>query len=79
MMDSNSYGNVWGCRDTDQKGRTIDVNNGNHLLLYNNESYTDLQPGTGTYSAIGLTQSDFFCYSWKFHEDTLGSDHFPII
>ena len=82
MGDFNSHSNVWGCRDTDQKGRIIDVINRNNLLLYNNESYTYLHPGTGTYSAIDLTLADasiFLDYIWKVHDDTWGSDHFPII
>ena len=83
MGDFNSHSNVWGCRDTDQKGRIIeDVINRNNLLLYNNKSYTYLHPGTGTYSAIDLTLADasiFLVYSWKVHDDTCGSDHFPII
>ena len=83
MGDFNSHSNVWGCRDTDQKGRIIeDVINRNNLLLYNNKSYTYLHPGSGTYSAIDLTLADasiFLDYSWKVHDDTCGSDHFPII
>ena len=83
MGDFNSHSNVWGCRDTDQKGRIIeDVINRNNLLLYNNKSYTYLHPGTGTYSALDLTLADasiFLDYSWKVHDDTCGSDHFPII
>ena len=83
MGDFNSHSNVWGCRDTDQKGRIVeDVINRNNLLLYNNKSYTYLHPGTGTYSAIDLTLADasiFLDYSWKVHDDTCGSDHFPII
>ena len=83
MGDFNSHSNVWGCRDTDQKGRIReDVINRNNLLLYNKKSYTYLHPGTGTYSAIDLTLADasiFLDYSWKVHDDTCGSDHFPII
>ena len=84
MGDFNSHSNVWGCRDTDQKGRIIeDVINRNNLLLYNNNiAYTYLHPGTGTYSAIDLTLAEasiFLDYSWKVHNDTCGSDHFPII
>ena len=83
MGDFNSHSNVWGCRDTDLKGRIVeDVINRNNLLLYNDKSYTYLHPGTGTYSAIDLTLADssiFLDYSWKVHDDTCGSDHFPII
>ena len=84
--DFNSHSNVWGCRDTDQKGRIIDVIIINNLLLYNNKytytSYTYLHPGTGIYPAIDLTLADasiFLDNSWKVHDDTCGSDHFPII
>ena len=36
MGDFNSHSNVWGCRDTDQKGRIIeDVINRNNLLMIN--------------------------------------------
>ena len=36
----------------------------------------------GTYSTIDLTldnASIFQDYNWKVHDDTCGSDHFPII
>ena len=59
-----------------------DFINRNNLLLYNNKAYTYLHPGTGNYSAIDLTLADasiFLDYSWKVHDDTCGSDHFPII
>ena len=83
MGDFNSHSNVWGCRDTDQKDRILqDVIKRYNLLLYNNKSYTYLHPGTGTYSAIDLTLADasiFLDYSWNVHDDTCGSDHFPII
>ena len=60
----------------------IPIINKNNLLLYNNKSYTYLHLGTGMYSAIDLTFADssiFLDYSWKVHDDTCGSDHFPII
>ena len=82
MGDFNSHSNVWGCRDTDQKGRIIDVINRNNILFYNNESHKYLHPGTETYSAIDLTLGDasiFLDYGWKVHDGTCGSDHFPII
>ena len=83
MGDFNSHSNIWGCRDTDQKGRIIeDVINRNNLLLYNNKSYTYLHPGAGTFPAIYLMLADasiFLDYSWKVHDDTCGTGHFPII
>ena len=57
MGDFNSHSNIWGCRDTDQKGRIIeDVINRNNLLLYNNKSYTYLHPGTGTYNRLDISR-----------------------
>ena len=50
--------------------------------MNNNKSNTYLQPATGTYSAIDLTIWDpnlFLDYNWKLHDDTNGSDHFPIL
>ena len=82
MGDFNSHSNVWRCRDTEQKGIIIDVINRNNLRLYNNKAYTYLHPRTGTFSAIDLTLADasiFLDNSWKVHDDTCGSDHFPII
>ena len=83
MGDFNSHSNIWGCRNTDQKGKLIeDFINKNNLLLYNNKSYTYLHPGTGTFSAIDLTLCDpsvYLDFSWKVHDDSCGSDHFPVI
>ena len=83
MCDFNSPRNVWGCRDTVQRGRIIeDVINRNNLLLYIYKSYTYLHPGTGAYSALNLALADasiFLDYSCKVHDDTCRSDHFPIL
>ena len=84
MGDFNSHNNIWGCIDTNQKGKLVEATiNRNNLCLYNNnKSYTYLHPASGSYSSIDLTLSDpsiFLDYSWKVHDDTCGSDHFPII
>ena len=50
--------------------------------MYNKKSNTYLHPAEGTYSAIDLTIFDpnlFLNYNWKVHDDTCGSDHFPIL
>ena len=50
--------------------------------MYNNKSNTHLHPATGTYSAIDLTICDpnlLLDYNWQVHDDTCGSDHFPIL
>ena len=50
--------------------------------MYNNKSNTYLHPATGTYFAIDLSICDpslFLDYNWKVHDDTCGTDHFPIL
>ena len=50
--------------------------------MYNNKSNRYLHPATGTYSAIYLTicgPNLFLNYNWKVHNNTCGSDHFPIL
>ena len=84
MGDFNSHNELWGCRDTNSKGRNMEsfINRNNICLYNNNKTNTYLSPASGTYSAIDLTMSDptvFLDYSWRAHEDTCGSDHFPLI
>ena len=46
------------------------------------ESSNHLSSSSGTFSAIDLTLSDpatIIEYNWRVHEDSCGSDHFPII
>ena len=68
---------------TDKKGKVIEsLLNQHQLCMYNNKSNTYLHPATGTYSAIDLSICDpslFLDYNWKIHDDTCGSDHFPIL
>ena len=51
------------------------------LCIFNDGTDTYLHPGNGSYSAIDLTVTDqsLLDFSWKFHDDLCGSDHFPII
>ena len=56
--------------------------NNNNLCLHNRKAQTHLSSSSGTFSAIDLTLSDpatFIEYNWRVHEDSCGSDHFPII
>lgn len=48
----------------------------------NDKANIYLNPATGSYSVIDLSLCDptiYMDYSWKVHDDTCGSDHFPII
>ena len=83
MGDFNSHNEIWGSNKTDKKGKIIEsLLNKHHLCIYNNRSNTYLHRATGTYSVIDLTICDlnlFLDYDWKVHNDTCGSDHFPIL
>ena len=83
MGDFNAHSSLWGCRDTNVKGRQIeDLISEHNLCLLNDKSQTYLHPATGSYSSLDLT----FCspevapdFIWKVDEDLHGSDHFPIL
>ena len=83
MGDFNSHNQIWGSRDTNKRGHTIEnFMNTNHLCLLNNESPTYLHPATGTHSVIDLTLSNptiYLDYNWKTSLDNCRSDHYPII
>ena len=83
MGDFNSHNEIWVSKKTDKKGEVIEsLLNRHQLCMYNNKSNTYLHPASGTYSAIDLSICDpslFLDYNWKVHDDTCGSDHFPIL
>ena len=83
MRDFNSHNQIWGSRDTNERGRKIEnFMNKNNLCLLNNKSPSYLHPATGTHSVIDLILSDptiYVDYNWKTNEDNCGSDHYLII
>ena len=83
MGDFISHNEIWGSKKTNKKGKVIGpLLNQHQLCIYNNKSNTYQYPATGTYSAIDLSTCDpslFLDYNWKVHDDTCGSDHFPIL
>ena len=83
MGDFNSHNQIWGSRDTNERGCKIEnFMNKNNLCLLNNKSPTYLHPATGTHSVIDLTLSDptiYLDYNWKTNKDNCGSDHYLII
>ena len=83
MGDFNSHNILWGSRTTNKRGQTLEkIINNNNLCLHNQKAQTHLSSSSGTFSAIDLTLSDpatFIEYNWRVHEDSCGSDHFPII
>ena len=82
MGDFNSHHTLWGCLNTNDKGRKIEKFITNHdLVMLNNKSSTYLHPATGSYSSIDLTICSpeiFPDFNWKVVDDLHGSDHFPI-
>ena len=83
LGDFNSHNTVWGCLQTNEKGKNLEnIINSNNLCILNNKSPPYLNSFTGSYSAIDLTLTDhssYMDYTWKVHNDLCGSDHFPII
>ena len=66
--DFNSH-NIWGCRSTNHKGKTLEnIINNNNLGLFNKKSPTHLDPSSATYSDIDLTLCDtslFLDFTWR--------------
>ena len=82
MGDFNSHDEIWGSKKTEKKGKIIEpLLNKHHLSIYNNRPNTYPHPAKGTYSVIDLICDPnlFLDYDWKVHDDTCGSDHFPIL
>ena len=82
MGDFNSY-EIWESKKTNKKNKIIEsLLNKHQLYMNNNRSNTHLNPATGPYSAIDLIICDsnlFLGYDWKVHDNTCGSDYFPIL
>ena len=56
MGDFNSHHALWGCMNTNEKGRIIeDFITEHDLVLLNDKSSTYLHPATGSYSSLDLT------------------------
>ena len=81
--DFNSHDTLWGCKDTNKKGKMLEkVINENDMCLLNNGAYTYVNPSSGNHSAIDLRICDptaYMDFAWNVYDDTRGSDHFPIL
>ena len=82
LGDFNAHNDLWGCRDTNANGNTMEDFIGRHgLCLFNDKSPTYLHPATGYFSAIDLSLCSptiFMDFQWEVGCDQCGSDHFPI-
>ena len=78
MGDFNSHHTLWGCTNTNDKGRIIeDFITKHDLVLLNDKSSTYLHPATGSYSSLDLTICSpgiFPDFNWKVVDDLHGSD-----
>ena len=83
LGDFNSHNTIWGCQKTNKKGSDLEkFINDNNFCILNNKIPTYLNPSTGSHSTIDITLSDpssYLDYIWKVHNNSCGSDHFPII
>ena len=81
-MDSNAHHPAWGSDRPDRRGEIIeDWINENDLIILNDGSPT-YETHNGNYTHIDLTicsPSIAAQLNWYVHEDTVHSDHFPII
>ena len=68
--DFNEHSGLWGCSDTNDRGKILE------------DFITENNLCSGSFKAIDLSlchPSLYFDYEWKVFEDSHGSDHFPII
>lgn len=82
MGDFNAHSEIWGCSNTDLRGRIVVSMLGEYDLdLLNDGSPTFLSLSNGSQSAIDLTISSEHCNNvlWEAIGDQHGSDHFPIL
>ena len=83
MNDFNSHNIIWGCKEINQKGKTLEtIIYENNLCLLNTGIQTYINPSSGNTSAINFTISDpsiYIDFSWQVYKDTCGSNHFPIL
>ena len=82
LGDFNGHNTLWGSKDTNRRGKTIeDFINANNLCIFNDKRNTYLHPATGSYTAIDLSlchPSIYLDFTWDVGDDLCGSDHFPI-
>ena len=83
LGDFNSHNTLWGCKDTNKKGRMLEkVINENDTCLLNNGAFTYVNRSSGNHSAVNLSLCDSTAhmdFTWNGYDDTGGSDHFPIL
>ena len=80
LGDFNSHNNLWGCKDTNKKGKMLEkVINENDMCLLNNGAFTYVNPSGGNHSAIDLSLCDptaYMDFAWNVY-DTCDSRALP--
>ena len=83
LGEFNNPNTLWRCKDTNKKGKILEkVINENDMCLLNNGTLTYVNLSRKNHSAIDLTicnPSVYIDFTWTVHDDTCGSDHFPIM
>jgi len=83
MGDLNAHNTIWGGDRVDPRGRMVeDFLANHHLCLWNDGRPTYVHPGSGSQTSIDLSICHphlLLDYQWSSHEDTCGSDHFPLV
>ena len=83
LGDFNAHHCVWGSQRTDVRGRhMMEFIDGSDLVYLNDGSPTRVDDRTGDLSCIDLSlvSSNLATrFKWATYDDTLGSDHFPIL
>ena len=83
LGDVNSPNTLWGCKDTNKKGKMLEkVINENDKCLLNNSAFTYVKPSSGNHSVIDLSicnTTAYMDFAWNVYDGTCGSDHLPIL
>lgn len=81
--DFNAHHIAWGCDLTDSEGiQLLESVEDNNLLFLNDGSATRITRPNTNKSAVNLTLTDHQLaaqMSWSIYEDSMGSDHLPIV
>ena len=83
LGDFNAHHHLWGSQRSDGRGEQIaNFISSSDLVLLNDGSATRVDDGTGEVSSIDLSLFSSTLankFSWGTYDDSLGSDHFPIL
>ena len=82
LGDFNAHNTLWGCHDTDTRGRVLERFLQEELLsIFNTGTRTHFTMPSGATSALDLSLASpqlMPLFTWHVAEDPMGSDHFPV-